>query len=152
MFMLIKCLFCKCRALQRQGGVGMRTVTASGGLSQKRIGNGTESQCRQGERECHELGCRAAAAAQITGYHTKTLTTGTRHVGRAPVRSVHTSLHTVGRHTSILVSLLSIKRLLVRERHLRHHKAFDINHLAISTPDPAEPACICAVQLRYACL
>lgn len=70
---------------------------------------------------------------------------------RAPVGSVHTSLHGEERHTSSLLRLFSIQPLLVRERHLRHPKAFDINQIAITAPDPAEPACICSnMQLRCA--
>lgn len=60
-----------------------------------------------------------------------------------PFGSVHTSLHAVDRHTSSSqVRLLCITPLLVRERHLRHPEAFDINQIAITAPDPAEPACL----------
>lgn len=112
---------------------------------------------RERERECHELGCRAAAAAQITNrlslQDVDELMRSPLRDTRAPVGGVHTSLHTVDRHTSSLVRLvllLCITPLLVRERQLRHPKAFDINQIAITAPDPAEPACICNMQLRYA--
>jgi hypothetical protein len=45
--------FCKCRAVYCQGGVGMQSVTASERLAKRNWD--WDCQCRQGERECHEL-------------------------------------------------------------------------------------------------
>lgn len=74
------------------------------------------------------VGCRAAAAAQITARLSHRSHVDDRFQRpvrghRAPVKSVHTSLHMVERHTSSLLSLLSIQPFLVGERHLRHYKA-----------------------------
>lgn len=152
---------CKCRAGQCSARVEwvcrlslrVEDWRKRGGTVQARNGNPNADKARR-ERECHELGCRAAAAAQITNrlslQDVDELMLRRYEDTVRPFESVRTSLHAVDRHTSSQVRLLCITPLLVRERQLRHPEAFDINQIAITAPDPAEPACICNMQLRYA--